>query len=127
MNKKARKGSNDRDNVDDATDDPFQYHAKPRDFSKQALAQPHSINPNTFDKSLFTKSKFNELGLDSKLSNILHGDEDEGGLGLETSTTTQSLAIPSLLKQRKNILIKSQTGFIQSLYSIIVIFYIFIR
>jgi ATP-dependent RNA helicase DDX31/DBP7 len=88
-------------------DDPHQYHARPRDLSKNALSQPQ---PKINSTRIFTETSFASLGLEARLSAHLEKPRDEGGLGLASTTRIQNVVIPSVLESRHNILMKSQTG-----------------
>jgi ATP-dependent RNA helicase DDX31/DBP7 len=88
-------------------DDPHQYHARPRDLSKNALSQPQ---PKINSTRIFTETSFTSLGLETRLSAHLEKPRDEGGLGLSSTTRIQNVVIPSVLESRQNILMKSQTG-----------------
>lgn len=90
-------------------EDPQQFHAKPKDLSLNALERPREIPTNTTSK-VFSSSEFSTFSLEPRLVKAIQNTENERGLGLKFSTTVQSVVIPTLLKQRQNILIKSQTG-----------------
>jgi ATP-dependent RNA helicase DDX31/DBP7 len=93
-------------------DDPLQYHAKPKDLSKNSLSNPAEfINQQpSLNSAIFTSSTFSTYNLDSRLVSVLEKNDTDGGLSLTRTTSVQSAVIPTLLKRSHNIFIKSQTG-----------------
>lgn len=88
-------------------EDPHQYHARPRDLSRNALSRPQA----KFSSShIFTETPFTSLGLEEKLAAHLEKSRDAGGLGLSSTTRIQNVVIPSVLHDRQNVLMKSETG-----------------
>ena len=88
-------------------DDPMQYHAKPRDLSKNALKRP--LANITKSSHIFTRTSFSTFKLDDRLSSHLEKSEDDGGMALTTCTRVQSVVITAL-QIKQNILMKSETG-----------------
>eukprot|EP01035_Chromulina_nebulosa_P026201 gene26201-34277_t len=91
-------------------DDPLQYHAKPKELSKNSLSNPADFKQSTVNGALFTSSTFSTYSLDTRLVSVLEKSDSDGGLGLTRTTSVQSAVIPTLLKRSHNIFIKSQTG-----------------
>lgn len=108
-------------------EDPHQYHAKPRDLSKDALEISNlnvsSSGTYSDENSVFSGScqDFSKFGLDSKLASHITGttnDDVAKGMGFKMATKVQSIVMKAMLPSpsntkkfvRKNVLIKSQTG-----------------
>lgn len=110
-------------------EDPLQFHAKPKDLSRNALQRPRGEEEPTTgvkrklevgeggggDKTslTFARSAFGSLQLHKKITDQLEKAVDSGGFGLTRSTCVQSAVIPLMAgagSGRQNILIKSQTG-----------------
>jgi ATP-dependent RNA helicase DDX31/DBP7 len=88
-------------------EDPHQFHARPRDLSRNALSRPQA----KFNSShIFTETPFSSLGLEERLATHLEKSRDAGGLGLSSTTRIQNVVIPSVLHDRQNVLMKSETG-----------------
>lgn len=68
------------------------------------------MSEETNNKSIFSLNSFEGLGLTPNLAQHLENPDDQGGLGLMTRTSVQSLTIPAVLQDRSNLLVKSQTG-----------------
>lgn len=105
-------------------EDPFQFHAKPKDLvalsQDSIFTRPREekedtegqivVKPATTSTSVFSKKSFSSYALHPRLISILEKAPKDGGMGMNTSTAVQSAIIPLQLKQRRNVLIKSQTG-----------------
>lgn len=107
-------------------EDPMQYHAKPKDLSRNALKRPREGDEpgdstrrkpvgdgGGGDKSshTFARSKFDSISLHMRVVEHLTKATDSGGFGLTKSTCVQSAVIPLLAGiNRQNVLMKSQTG-----------------
>jgi ATP-dependent RNA helicase DDX31/DBP7 len=91
----------------DIEDDPMQYHAKPRDLSKNALKRP--IAQMSHSSHIFTRVPFSKFKLDKQLSEHLEKSQDDGGMALMSCTRVQSVVITAL-ETKQNILMKSETG-----------------
>lgn len=109
-------------------EDPLQFHAKPKDLSRNALQRPRGEEEPTGVKRklevgdggggnksslTFARSAFSSLQLHQKITDQLEKAVDCGGFGLNRSTCVQSAVIPLMAgagSGRQNILIKSQTG-----------------
>lgn len=74
-------------------EDPNQYHAKPRDLSQNALKKPREHSKKT-NMHIFSKLPFKQLNLDLKLINILEKSDNEGGMGLVSSTMGKLRFVP---------------------------------
>ena len=103
-NKKVKNSikSNDNDN-----DDQYQFHAKPKDLSTNALKHAKVIDKNKIYSHIFSRISFTSLDLNKRLAEYLTKPD---GMGMTSSTRVQSVVIPLLISQRSNILMKSQTG-----------------
>lgn len=97
------------------TEDPHQFHAKPKDLSINSLdisfeTIEQTNNKNIKSDYIFSRTSFSSFSLDKRIIELLENPITEGGMGLKSSTNIQSVIIPTLLKKRRNVLIKSQTG-----------------
>lgn len=92
----------------DREDDPNQYHAKPRDLSLNALEKPHESS--LLKSNIFTTTSCSQYDLNEKLKETIAKPKADGGIGIKQSTVVQSMAIPSILSNNCNHIIKSQTG-----------------
>jgi ATP-dependent RNA helicase DDX31/DBP7 len=92
-------------------EDPHQYHAKPRDLDQalHALEKPKDAS-EALPSQVFSVNSFSTFALEKRLVDVIQKPESDGGMGLSTCTNVQSIVVPTLLKQRQNVLIKSQTG-----------------
>ena len=104
-NKVNSKKTSSRPSYDD--DNQYQYHAKPKDLSTNALKHAKVIDRNKIYAHIFSRISFASLALNKRLSDYL---TKEDGMGMLSSTRIQSVVIPLLINQRSNILMKSQTG-----------------
>jgi hypothetical protein len=88
-------------------DDQYQYHAKPKDLSTNALKHAKVVDRNKIYSHIFSRISFTSLDLNKRLAEYLTKPD---GMGMASSTRVQSVIIPLLISQRSNILMKSQTG-----------------
>ena len=79
-------------------EDPMQFHAKPKDLSVNALAEPRQVQPSS--QRIFTKNLFSSLPLDKRIVELLERSRQEGGFDLKTATRVQSAVIPTLMKKQ---------------------------
>ena len=98
-------------------EDPMQYHAKPKDLSKNAISiesithtSPTSGTDVATTSTIFSTNPFSSLPIDSRLMKLLEKGIEDGGLGLTNCTYVQSAIIPLLSNKKQNVLMKSQTG-----------------
>lgn len=91
----------------DIKDDPMQYHAKPRELSKNALKRP--LAQMSHSSHIFTRVPFSKFKLHKQLSEHIEKSQDDGGMALMSCTRVQSVVI-SALETKQNILMKSETG-----------------
>lgn len=91
-------------------EDPNQFHAKPKDLSKNAATMPVESGARIKTEHIFSRTSFSSFSLEPKLVSVLESPLSQNGFGIQTSTNVQSVVIPSLLEKRRNILLKSQTG-----------------
>lgn len=133
----AVKTKRDKDSERRVLDDPMQYHARPKDLSKDA----GSIKAVSRSEYIFTRQSFTALKMPVKVVELLEKDFSAGkcgakteplfdlplvpsyltllnifffpypgGFSLLTATRVQSAVIPALMEQKQNILMKSETG-----------------
>jgi ATP-dependent RNA helicase DDX31/DBP7 len=91
-------------------DDPLQYHAKPKDLSRNALPAPTDFSTKKESREIFTQSSFDSFPMDSRLLDLIQRHAGDGGMGLVKTTSVQSAVIPALIKREVNVFMKSQTG-----------------
>ena len=120
-------------------EDPMQFHAKPKDLSRNALQRPRgeeegvgAAESGSWSAKVtsakrkqevgdggggnktsltFARAAFRTLQMHQKIIEQLEKPVENGGFGLNRSTCVQSAVIPLMAGSgRQNVLIKSQTG-----------------